>query len=121
MLEAITLNVTKDLKRKLQILAANDSRKLSSFCKVQLEKLAESVVLPLNSIACLPSSFGIVKFSVSEVIEPPMFKLKKFICAICPSCRVKVFDLNTETMTGVCLSCGFKSSDYKTDMAKRRK
>jgi hypothetical protein len=52
--------------------------------------------------------------------ETKIVKLKTFICALCPKCGSKTFDLNTELMKGSCLSCSYKSSDYPKDMRDRK-
>lgn len=118
--ESITLNVTKEFKAKLQYLADNDNRKLSAYCKVQLEKIIEGIEIPKKVLMCEPSVFTFIRFEAIEIKDQPRVKLKKFICAICPSCRAFTFDLNTEIMQGSCLSCRFKSTDYKADMIKLR-
>ena len=70
-----------------------------------------------NTGSCQPCTFRIFRYEEKS----PLVKLKKFICAICPNCGSYTFDLNTETMTGSCLSCAFISKDYKADKRKTLK
>jgi len=69
---------------------------------------------------CNPCEFKFFRFEHTDKVVEPLVKLKKFICAICPSCGCRLFDLNTEIMKGQCLSCSYKSENYQLDMINRK-
>jgi len=71
---------------------------------------------------CQPPAITVFRFEKDKQSRQdgePRVKLKKYVCALCPSCGSRTFDLNTEIMQGSCLSCSFKSENYKADMLNR--
>jgi len=83
--------------------------------------ILRSIIYSEMKGVCKPSLFKIYRFEQTSINEDkPLVKLKKFICSICPRCGSRTFDLNTEIMQGQCLSCSFKSKNYKYDMLNRK-